>query len=108
MTRESTLPGLIQRRLTVLCIYQVGQLITKIIITYIPLEFQHRFKIGLTPVTSVLEDTKVMFDVEVEDEEADVRWFHNDIEFRSEDGRLVCQNNSMISYDFLFQDKRGL
>ena len=56
----------------------------------------------------MLEDTKVMFDVEVEDEEADVRWFHNDIEFRSEDGRLVCQNNSMISYDFFFQDKREL
>ena len=57
---------------------------------------------GLTPVTSVLEDTKATFDVEVEDEEADVRWFHNDVEFSSEEGRLVCQNNSEISYNCFF------
>jgi len=51
-------------------------------------EFPHRFKNGLPPVTSVLEGGKVMFDVEVEDEQAGVKWFQNDKELKSEEGRL--------------------
>ena len=54
-----------------------------------PLEYPHRFKNGLPPVTSVLESGKVIFDVEVEDEQANVKWFHNDTEFKPEEGRQV-------------------
>ena len=57
----------------------------------IRLEFPHRFKNGLPPVTTVLEGGKVMFDVEVEDEQAGVKWFQNDKELKSEEGRQVLQ-----------------
>ena len=63
----------------------------------IRLEFPHRFKNGLPPVTSVLEGGKVIFDVEVEDEQAGVKWFQNDKELKSEEGRQVLKKkNSQI------------
>ena len=87
LTRASTQPGPTQRRQPAGFTYQVSN-ITGINISNLSLlEFPHRFKKGLKPITTVLEDSKVVFDVEVEDEQADVRWFHNDKELKPEQNR---------------------
>ena len=49
-------------------------------------------------MTSVLESGKVIFDVEVEDEQANVKWFHNDTEFKPEEGRRVYKNEILFRF----------
>ena len=50
-------------------------------------EFSHKFVKRLDGVLNVIEDGRVAFEVEVEDEEAEVTWFHNDVQFKPERSR---------------------
>eukprot|EP00092_Neocalanus_flemingeri_P000855 GFUD01000912.1.p1 GENE.GFUD01000912.1~~GFUD01000912.1.p1 ORF type:complete len:2609 (-),score=679.76 GFUD01000912.1:80-7906(-) len=52
-------------------------------------EFPHIFTKRLPDIAIVTEDGKVAFEVEVEDEEAVVSWFHDDIEFQPERSRIA-------------------
>jgi len=52
-------------------------------------EFQHRFTTSLEQRAIVLEDGRVTFELEVEDEEAEVKWLCNDIEIKAEQSRIA-------------------
>ena len=50
-------------------------------------EFPHRFIKSMRETATVTEDSKIVFDLEVEDEEAEVTWLHDNIEFKLERSR---------------------
>ena len=51
------------------------------------LEYPYRFQWRLPPQTEVNEGGRVEFEVEVEEEEAEVRWFSDDVELHLEKSR---------------------
>ena len=56
------------------------------------LEYPHKFTKRLEEITNVLEDARIIFEVEVEDEEAEVTWLHDDMEFTTERSRYGSVN----------------
>ena len=50
-------------------------------------EYPHKFVQRLDAITTVTEDDRVSFEVEVEDEDAQVVWFHDNTQFEPERSR---------------------
>ena len=51
------------------------------------LEYPHKFVQKLDAITTVTEDDRVTFEVEVEGEDAQVVWFHDNTQFQPERSR---------------------
>ena len=61
----------------------VNQVLKLVVLT----EYPYRLQWRLPPQTEVNEGGRAEFEVEVEEEEADVRWFSDDVEIHPEKSR---------------------